>query len=230
VRGGRYWDPLATFGYIAARTNRIRLATHVVVLGYHHPLALAKRYGTLDQVSAGRLILGVGVGSLEQEFDLLSASFADRGSRADDALRALRAALSQREPSYQGDHYSFDGVILDPPAAQERVPIWVGGRTRRSLRRAVDLADGWVPFGLAPAELAVLFDQIETPANFERVLWPERAIDPVGHPDDVVEVADLYRSLGATTLNLRFRSASLAHYLEQLEAMVDLCPPSGGWE
>ncbi len=65
TRGGRYWDPLATLGFLAARTDRVRLATHVLVLGYHHPLALVKRYGTLDVVSGGRLILGVGVGSLE---------------------------------------------------------------------------------------------------------------------------------------------------------------------
>ena len=73
-RGARYWDPLATLGYLAARTQRIRLATHVLVLAYHHPLEIAKRYGTLDKVSNGRLILGVGVGSLKEEFDLLGAA------------------------------------------------------------------------------------------------------------------------------------------------------------
>ena len=89
-RGARYWDPLATLGYIAARTERIRLATNVLVLAYHHPLEIAKRYGTLDVVSNGRLILGVGVGTLKEEFDVLGAHFDDRGPRADDALRALR--------------------------------------------------------------------------------------------------------------------------------------------
>ena len=93
-RGTRYWDPLATLGYLAARTQRIRLATNVLVLAYHHPLEIAKRYGTLDKVSNGRLILGVGVGSLKEEFDLLGAPFDDRGPRGDDALRALRASLS----------------------------------------------------------------------------------------------------------------------------------------
>src|ERR1700678_1494280 len=81
-RGSRYWDPLATLGYLAAITSRIHLATNVVVLGYHHPLEIAKRYGTLDQVSGGRLILGLGVGSLHEEFDLLGAPFDDRGPRA----------------------------------------------------------------------------------------------------------------------------------------------------
>ena len=72
-RGARYWDPLATLGYLAGRTRQIRLATHVLVLAYHHPLEIAKRYGTLDLVSGGRLILGVGVGTLKEEFDLLGA-------------------------------------------------------------------------------------------------------------------------------------------------------------
>lgn len=80
-RGTRYWDPLATFGYLAARTRRIRLATNVLVLGYHHPLDIAKRYGTLDRISGGRLILGVGVGSLKEEFDLLGAPCAPRCQR-----------------------------------------------------------------------------------------------------------------------------------------------------
>ena len=137
TRGATYWDPLATFGYIAARTTTLRLATHVLVLGYHHPLAIAKRYGTLDRLSGGRLILGVGVGSLREEFELLGAEFEGRGDRADDAIRALRASLSQIEPVYRGEHYAYDGLVVDPCAVQPRVPIWVGGRTARSLRRAV---------------------------------------------------------------------------------------------
>src|SRR5947209_9774140 len=98
ARGDVYWDPLATLSFLAARTTRIRLATSVLVLGYHHPLEIAKRYGTLDRISGGRLVLGVGVGSLAAEFDLLGAPFTDRGERADDALRALRVSLSQPEP------------------------------------------------------------------------------------------------------------------------------------
>src|SRR5882757_8621241 len=98
LRGSTYWDPVATLAFLAARTKRIRLATAVVVLGYHHPLAIAKRYGTLDRLSGGRLVLGVGVGSLKAEFELLNAPFADRGPRADDALRALRASFSTNRP------------------------------------------------------------------------------------------------------------------------------------
>jgi probable F420-dependent oxidoreductase len=222
VRGARYWDPSATLGYLAARTTRIRLATHVLVLGYHHPLAIAKRYGTLDQVSGGRLILGVGVGSLEEEFDLLGAPFDDRGDRADDALRALRVSLSTATPAHDGPYYSFGDVVLDPHARQERVPLWVGGRTRRSLRRAVALADGWVPFGLGPDQLDAVLATVARPPGFDLVLWPERAVDPLGDPDGTRAVALRYRELGTTVLNLRFRSESLDHYLDQLAAMAEL--------
>ncbi len=102
VRGSRYWDPLATFGYLSAQTTRIRFATHVLVIGYHHPLEIAKRYGTLDVVSNGRLILGVGVGSLREEFEVLAVPFGDRGARADEALAALRSSLSRRHPDVSG--------------------------------------------------------------------------------------------------------------------------------
>src|SRR3984893_4886676 len=139
TRGATYWDPLPTFGYLAARTTTIRLATHVLVLGYHHPLAIAKRYGTLDRVSGGRLVLGVGVGSLREEFDLLGAEFEGRGDRAGDAIRALRASLSTEHLEFHGDHYRYSGFVLSPCAVRQRVPIWVGGRTYRSLRRAVEL-------------------------------------------------------------------------------------------
>src|SRR5262245_21479300 len=132
VRGSRYYDPLATFGFLAAQTERIRFATHVLVLPYHHPLAIAKRWGTLDRLSGGRLILGVGVGTLAEEFDLLGAPFETRGPRYEDALRALRAAFGRRTPAYRGTHYRFERFVVDPCGVQERVAIWLGGRSPRS--------------------------------------------------------------------------------------------------
>jgi probable F420-dependent oxidoreductase len=227
TRGGVYWDPVATMSFIAARTSRIRLAAYCVVLGYYHPLQIAKSYGTIDRLSGGRLILGVGVGSLQQEFELLGAPFEGRGERADDAIRALRASLSAREPSYSGTHYSFDGWVLEPHAMQEHVPMWVGGRTGRSLRRALELGDGWCPFGLTLEELLPLLDarrdEIEhRGADFEMVLAPEPPLDPAGEPGEATAVIERYREAGATMLNLRFRHTSLQHYLEQLEAMTNI--------
>jgi probable F420-dependent oxidoreductase len=221
-RGARYWDPLATFGYLAARTERIRLATWVLVLGYHHPLEIVKRYGTLDQVSGGRLLLGVGVGSLQEEFDLLGASFEDRGARADDALRALRASLSTNEPSYDGQYYSFKDLVVDPVALQPRVPIWVGGRTVRSLRRAVTLGDGWCPFNVTAAQAADWLGRFDLPPGFDVALGADRPVDPIDEPDETAAVLAEMAEAGVTVFTARFVNRSLAHYLEQLAALAEL--------
>ena len=229
TRGARYWDPLATFGALSAHTSTIRFATHVLVLGYHHPLAIAKRYGTLDEITGGRVILGVGVGSLREEFDLLGAEFDSRGARADDAMRALRASLSASEPEYHGPHYDFDGFVVDPHARQARVPLWVGGRTARSLRRAVELGDGWAPFGLRTAELAEMLTRARDSEAWaartdalDVVLQNEHPLDPIGERDAVTEQLAKFADIGATGVNVRFVHHSPAHYCEQLAALAEL--------
>jgi probable F420-dependent oxidoreductase len=219
-RGATYWDPLATFGYVASRTTTIRLATSVLVLGYHHPLEIAKRYGTLDIISGGRLVLGVGVGTLKEEFDLLGAPFEDRGARADDALKALRASLSRREPAYHGDYYSFDGLVVDPCAVQQHLPIWVGGRTLRSLRRAVSLTEGWAPFGVTPEQARQWLERVDVPAGFEIVLGSESLLDPLGQPEVAGEELRGLTAAGGTIAAARFVHRSRAHYLEQLAALA----------
>lgn len=224
-RGTRYWDPLATFGYLAAHTRRIRLATNVLVLGYHHPLEIAKRYGTLDKISNGRLILGVGGGSLQAEFDLLGVPFDDRGARADDALRALRAALSTTEPGYHGEFYSFGGVVVDPYAVQERVPIWVGGRTLRSLRRAATLADGWAPFSVSSQQARDWLGRFELPPGFEVVLPPPAALDPIGGPERTRALLGETAAHGATIVSAVFAHRSLEHYPDNLQALAELGAP-----
>ena len=221
-RGTRYWDPLATLGYLAARTQRIRLATNVLVLGYHHPLEIAKRYGTLDQVSNGRLILGVGVGSLKEEFDLLGAPFDDRGPRGDDALRALRASLSVPEPAYHGEFYSYGGMVVDPCAVQEHVPLWVGGRTLRSLRRAATLADGWAPFSVTLQQAREWLGRFELRPGFEVVLPPPAVLDPINEPDRTRDAIAETVAHGATIVSAVFSSTSLQHYLENLQALAEL--------
>jgi probable F420-dependent oxidoreductase len=221
-RGARYWDPLATFGYLAARTERIRFATNVLVLAYSHPLEIAKRYGTLDVVSNGRVILGVGVGTLEEEFDLIGAPFDDRGPRADDAIRALRASLSESEPAYHGDFYDFEGLVVDPCALQEHVPIWVGGRTLRSLRRAAALADGWCPFAVAPAQAHEWLTRVELPTNFDVVLPATGRLDPVTEPGRTQEVLAETEAAGATIVMSGGRHATVDGYLEHLEALAEV--------
>lgn len=221
-RGGTYWDPLSTLSFLAAKTRRIRLVPLVLVLGYHHPLAIAKRYGTLDVLSGGRTVLGVGVGSLREEFELLGAEFAGRGERADDALRALRRAWGTTTPSYAGRHFSFSDVVVDPCAVTRDPTIWVGGRTMRSLRRAVELGDGWVPFGLDADELAGLLGAVDLPEGFDVVLSPGGPLDPLGDAGRTTEELGRLHEVGATMASVRLTARSLAHYLEQQAAVVSL--------
>ena len=229
-RGGRYYDPSATLGFIAAITTQIRLLTHVLVLPYHHPLTVAKRYGTVDQLSGGRLILGVGVGSLQPEFDLLGVPFADRGPRFEDALRALSAALGHPQPEYRGTHYEFSGFQVDPCSLQTRPPIWIGGRSARSLRRALTFADGWNPFRLDHSQLAEIIGRArateawqhrhQSEIPFDLVLTPQQpfTVDSKSEQAQARATVCTYRKLGATAINVRFRHRSLDHFLRLLES------------
>jgi probable F420-dependent oxidoreductase len=221
-RGGTYWDPLATFGYLAAVTTRIRLVTQVLVLGYHHPLEIAKRYGTLDVVSGGRLVLGLGVGTLQEEFALLDAPFADRGARADEALAALRSALGEPSPSFAGRFYEYAELVVRPHAVQRPVPLWIGGRTLRSLHRAVAHGDGWVPFGLRLDEVPALLRRAAPPPGFEVVLPAGRPLDPVGDPERTLRALRRCAEAGATVAGASIAADSVGHYCEQLAALHEL--------
>ena len=221
-RGVTYWDPLSTLSFLAAHTTQIRLATAVVVLGYHHPLEIAKRYGTLDRLSGGRLVLGVGVGSLAEEFHLLGAVYDGRGERADEAIAAIRASLSTTRPTFDGDYYRFDGFALQPCAVQPRVPIWVGGRTQRSLRRAVNHGEGWMPFGLRADDIKAMLARVGLPPGFEVVLPTGRAVNPLSDPDGTRSRLMSLRAAGATAITATVAADSADHYCEQLCALKEL--------
>lgn len=138
-------DPLIWLTYVAASTSTIRLGTGILILPQRNPIVLAKEVATLDRLSGGRVELGVGVGWLEEEFDALGISFADRGARTDDHIAALRALWTQDAASHHGTHSSFDGAISRPRPTQGSVPIVVGGHSKVAARRAGRLGDGFFP-------------------------------------------------------------------------------------
>ncbi len=222
-RGTRYWDPLATLSYIAARTSQIGLCTAVLVLGYHHPLAIAKRFGTLDLISGGRLVLGVGIGSSAEEFHVLGVPFVDRGRRADDAIAALRAAVGRREPEYDGPYYSFSDLVVDPHAVTTNIPIWVGGSSYAALRRATSLADGWMPSAMMPDALRDWLVRCPVRhAGFDVVVSTVDALDPIAAPEEATFAVEALAEVGATIVQPRLRHESVEHYLEQLDALSQL--------
>lgn len=153
-RGQAVYEPLVTLAYLAAVTKRVLLGTSVYLLPLRHPVLSARQIATLDQLSGGRLVLGVGVGWLEGEFDAVAVSVHERGSRTDEAIAALELLWSERREPFEGRHYAFPALEFRPkPARPPRVPIWVGGRSDAAMRRAARIGDGWQPSHLTTDEL-----------------------------------------------------------------------------
>jgi probable F420-dependent oxidoreductase len=152
-------DPLIWLAYAAAVTTRVKLATGVLILPEHNPVLLAKQVATLDHLAGGRVILGVGVGWLREEFDAIGVPFEERGARADDHIEALRVLWRDAEPTFNGPFTRFERAQCWPkPVQPGGVPIVIGGSTKPAARRAGRLGDGFFPFRISPDELAGLLD------------------------------------------------------------------------
>jgi probable F420-dependent oxidoreductase len=152
-------DPLDLLAFLAGHTNRLGLATGVLVLPNHHPVMLAKRAATVDLLSRGRLRLCVGVGWLKEELEACGAEFDSRGRRADEQLAVLRALWADKPQgaSYHGEFFGFDNVMSYPkPAAGERLPVHIGGHSPAAARRAGRFGDGFQPLGVSGSQLGSL--------------------------------------------------------------------------
>jgi probable F420-dependent oxidoreductase len=148
-------DPLVWLAYAAAVTSRIRLATGILILPQRHPAYVAKEVATLDQLSGGRAILGVGIGWLREEFEVLGVPFEERAARTDESIRALRSLWSDGPSEFAGEHYAWAPLESNPkPQQRPGVPIVVGGHTPGAARRAARLGDGFFP--VRPDDLAEL--------------------------------------------------------------------------
>jgi len=147
---GRVYDPLVTLGWIAGWTERIGLGTSIVLVPLHNPMHLAKQVTTVQELSDGRFMLGVGMGWHEDEYDFMGVEFKGRGRRANEAIRLMRA-LWNGERSFHGEHWSFDNATSEP-LPSKRPEIWVGGSSDRALRRARELGDVWHPSRGSDAE------------------------------------------------------------------------------
>ena len=163
-------NPVVTLTFVAAHTRTIRLGTGILLLPQHQPLILAKELASLDVLSGGRLIVGIGVGWAEAEYEALGVPYRERGARADEYLAAMRAIWSEEKPVYYGRYVSFQGVQAYPhPAQQPTPPIIVGGRAPAVLRRTVEQANGWYGFALDLEETASMLAQLrEAAARYHR--------------------------------------------------------------
>ena len=155
-----YYHPMATLSHISALTSRVKLGTSVLVLPYHNPVELAKYAASLDQMSGGRVILGVGVGAMTPEFDALGIPMSQRGSLTNESMDIMRELWSNEDPRYSSDRWKFEDLKFSPKPAQSEagsphVPLWVGGGSPGALRRAARRGNGWHPSGMSAEEFAI---------------------------------------------------------------------------
>lgn len=146
-----FLEPFTLLAYVAAVTRTVKLGTTVIILPYRDPIVQAKMLACLDLLSGGRLICGVGVGWLEKEFQVLRASYTDRGPVSDEYLQIFKVLWTEERPAFEGRFYAFDGITFHPkPLQKPHPPIWVGGHSRRAIRRAALLGDAWHPTRQTP--------------------------------------------------------------------------------
>jgi probable F420-dependent oxidoreductase len=232
-----WFDTVATLGFLAGVTTRTRLLSHVYVPAYRHPLVAAKAFATLDCLSGGRVIVGVGAGRVPEEFAALGVDFDRRGALLDEAIDALAAALGDEWPEVDGPTWSFRDVSVAPrPVQQPRPPIWVGGSSRPALRRAAERGDGWLPQGTPkrdlPAAVAYIRDRrravrgddpIDVGTITEWLYVGEWTGEPrrgtlAGPPDRVAEGLREYGAIGVNHVQVHFLARSCEELEDQLDA------------
>lgn len=238
--GTTWYDTVATLSWIAGFTERVHLLSHVYVPAYRHPAAVAKAWSTLDALSGGRAVLGVGAGHVEGEFDLLGLDHGERGRRTDHALAAIRDAFRTGR---------IGEATIGPRSPQpDGPPIWIGGSSRAALRRAAEFGDGWLPQGTAYPDMP---DAIETIHQHQERLHGERrpidigvitaflyvgdpSFEPPpntfrGAPDRIARGLGRLAQLGATQLQVRFAARSADEYADQVARfgteVAPLLPP-----
>ena len=151
-----YYHPMATLSYLAATTQRVSLGTSVLVLPYHNPVELAKYTATLDQMSSGRVILGVGVGAMAEEFQALGIPMRQRGSLTNEAIAVMKELWTNHSPSYQSSRWDFSDLRFSPkPSQTPHIPLWIAGSSHGALRRTATMGDGWHPTGVSPEDFAL---------------------------------------------------------------------------
>jgi len=232
-----WYDPVATLAFLAGVTERVRLLSHVAVVGLRHPLLTAKQYATLDHLSGGRLILGVGAGHVQEEFEALGVDFAGRGAVLDESIDALRKTLGPDEfPEHHGKLYDFEGLGQRPRPTQSHVPLWVGGSSPAAVRRAALKGDGWLPQGDPRDRLPAQIERIrrlreeagaEGPFVVGAVTEPLYVGTPdwevgrrtlTGTPEELAGSLRAYRAMGVDQIQVRFRCRSLAELTDQMAA------------
>jgi len=204
-------EPIATLAYAAAVTRTIRIGTSVIVVPYRNAIHLAKELATLDRLCGGRLIFGAGTGWLEAEFRALNAPYERRGRYTDEAIRLMRELWANDAPEFKGDFFTVSGMHFGPRPAAGRIPIWIGGLSRRAMRRAVELGDGYHGSRMRPEQFA------------ERLQWLREIAAEKGRSLDGFAIthrtylgfAEKWTEIGGYTEGILAPPAQIAEYLNR---------------
>ena len=229
---GEWPEQITTLAYLAGITDRIKLVTSVMIIPYRNPILTAKMLSTLDMLSKGRLILGAGVGWMEEEFELLNTEpFAERGAVTNEYLRAFVELWTSDNPTFEGKYVNFSDITFLPkPVQKPHPPIWIGGQSKPAIRRAAQIGNAWHPVGAIPAaplepeelaeNLALLHDYAEKAGrdpsqlqvSVKAPLYDSNNSDGsrrrfTGSPDEVRQDVQTYADVGVTHLIFDFRTA-----------------------
>ncbi|MGH7771350.1 MAG: LLM class F420-dependent oxidoreductase [Candidatus Binatia bacterium] len=242
-----FLEPLTCLAFLAGCTEKISLGMSVLVLPYRHPLYWAKVSTTIDHLSKGRLILGVGVGWMVEEFDALEVPFEERGRLSDEQLDIINLLWKEERPRFEGRYYRFGEISFYPkPLQKPRIPIWVGGEGVHAQRRAASYGDAWFPYfvRITPGELRRRFDNIRRWAGEARrdpdiirlacCLPIEVSREPVpqeedrlrGTPDQLIEALKGYREIGVEHIALQFMVPHWPERMEQIGRFAQRVMPS----
>jgi probable F420-dependent oxidoreductase len=237
--GMQWLDPIVTLSTVAAATERVKLGTSVFVLPYRDPVTLAAELAALDVLSGGRLIFGIGVGWMREEFEAIGVPPDERGARTDEHLRVLRTLWTEDPASFRGRFTSFDGVVLATrPRTEGGPPIWVGGNSDPALRRALRFGEGWHGFEVFPEEVPGVVRRLERlagevgrdPAELE--LSVARGLVPPGREDEsfIPDRRMLGGSADAVVDELdRYAEAGVGMVLIQVSLLAPLVPEALEW-
>jgi probable F420-dependent oxidoreductase len=230
-----FFDTLTCLAFLAGCTEKIQLGMSVMVLPYRHPLHWSRIATTIDQLSTGRLILGVGVGWMEEEFAAMNAPFKERGKVSDEQLTLLKQLWTEEHITFHGKYYNVEDIAFNPkPYQKPRIPIWVGGEGKYAQRRAGVYGDGWFPYfvRITPAELAARFEYVRRIARdagrspdeltFACCLPIELTPKDVQQEEDylkgsigqVTDRLQMFQKVGVTHIGLQFM---IPHYPERQE-------------
>ena len=237
-------EPLMTLAYIGGAVNTPRLGVGVLIVPYRNPILAAKMLSTLDEMSGGKLTVGVGVGWMKEEFDNLGTSYEDRGSITDEYIQIFKELCSSEEPQFKGKHYRFSdlGGFNPKPVQKPHPPIWVGGWSQAAIRRAVRMGDCWYPSNIDPVsyveKLGALRqfcqEQGRDPSSLklathinsvgfeEADAYGQQGVAPLsGTAQQMLDVIHRYEEAGVGHISLRMKGSTVEEMLDTMERFTD---------